>query len=292
MFKQLGIKLRRLPPTAVALAFCAFAVMMGMNAGAAAPVSGTKTVDLTKTPIRGLAVSLKVTVYQDSASGEKRPLVVLIPKFGAQMSDAPYAQQAEYFVQLGYVVAIPHLTGLYNDGVKAPVYDARMDADLVAETAPFAVEVLAMVADLSAAQGPSTANHVIVGEGLGSIIAARYAALGVPGCKGIILISAGFGPKRSRNSSFDDMRASEDAFRQLGAKVSVSSLWVYAKENKRVSESTANDLFTAYKSGNAGARLVVLPQIGMDGDALFSKAEPGTTWAEPVSAFLRSIEFH
>ena len=292
MFKQSVITLLILPATAAALVFCAIAVMIGIDAEAASPASVTKIVDLTKTPIRGLPPSLTVTLYRDSASGEKRPLVVLIPKFGAQMSDAPYAQQAEYFVKLGYVVAIPHLTGLYNDGVEAPVYDARMDADLVADTARFAVELLAMVADISAAQGPSTANHAIVGEGLGSIIAARYAALGVPGLKGVILISAGFGPKRSSMSSFDDMRASERAFRQLGAKVSVPSLWLYAKGNKRVSESTANDLFTAYKSGNSGARLVILPEIGMDGDALFSKAEPETTWAGPVSAFLRSIEFH
>jgi hypothetical protein len=33
----------------------------------------------------------------------------------------------------------------------------------------------------------------------------------------------------------------------------------------------------------------MLPAIAIDGDLLFSKAEPEATWAEPVSAYLHSI---
>lgn len=264
-------------------------MMMVSQASAAAPAVATRTVDLANTPIRGFARSLAVTVYRDGTTDEKRPLAVLIPQLGAQVYDAPYSLQADYFVKLGYVVAIPHLTGVYNDGVEAPVFDARMGTDLVAAAAPLAVEILATVADLSGAGGPSTADHIVVGEGFGSLVAARYAGLRVPGCKGLILVSAGFGPKRSTMSPMDDMRESEAAFRQLGGKVAVPSLWLYASGNKRVSESTAKDLFTAYTSENSTARLVVLPAIGMDGDLLFSKADPRPTWGDAVGAFLHRI---
>jgi len=256
----------------------------------AAPTApSTRTIDLSNTPIRGFARSLTVTVYRDVTSNEKRPLAVLIPQLGARMDDAPYARQAEVFVKLGYVVAIPHLTGVYNDGVEVPTYDVRMEPDLVADTAPFAVEVLATVADLSTAQGPSSVNHVVIGEGFGSLVATRYAALRAPGCKALVLVSAGFGAKRSNMSPMEDMRGSEAAFRQLGGKVVVPSLWLYAADNKRISEAAAKQLFNAYASENSTARLVMLPAIAIDGDLLFSKAEPEATWAEPVSAYLHSI---
>jgi len=277
---------------ALAMTLCAIVASAATDGPAAPLTSLIRTIDLTNTPISGLARSFAVTVYRDSASHEKRPLVVLIPQLGARISGTPYAQQAEYFVKRGYVVAIPHLTGVYNDGRDVPVFDARMDADLVADTTPFAVEVLAAVADLSGSAGLTTANHVVIGEGLGSIVAARYAALGTPGCRGIVLVSPGFGPKRSTMSSIEDMRASASAFTQLGEKVALPSLWLYAKDNKRVLESTADDLFAAYRSANPVARLVKLPAIGMDGDLLFSKADPQTTWAEPVSAFLQSIQLN
>jgi len=264
-------------------------VTIGPELRAAPTAASTRTIDLTSTPIRGFARSLAVTVYRDVTSNEKRPLAVLIPQLGARMDDSPYARQAEVFVKLGYVVALPHLTGVYNDGVEVPTYDARMGPDLAADATPFAVEVLATVADLSAAQGPSSANHIVVGEGFGSVVATRYAALGAPGCKALVLVSAGFGPKRSTMSKMEDMRGSETAFRQLGGKVPVPALWLYATDNKRISETSAKELFTAYTSENSTARFVMLPAIGMDGDFLFSKAEPDATWAEPVSAYLHSL---
>ena len=209
-----------------------------------------------------------------------------MPQFGAQLSEWAHRSQAQRFVASGYVVAVPHLTDLYNDGTKVPVYDARLDADLVADTTPFAVEVLAMVAQLTQQRGPASPSHIVVGQGLGSVIAARYAALSPPGCKALIMISAGFGAKRSTLSPVDDMRASEEAFRQLGGKVSVPSLWLHARGNRRITESTANELFTAFQSGSTTARLEILPGIGMDGDALFTKEATEAAWAEPVARFL------
>lgn len=267
----------------------AIALLISSQAYAEPMVVATELVDLAKTPIRGLPRSFKVTYYRDASAG-KQPLIVLVPTFGAPLNESVYRSQAQHFVASGYVVALPHLTGLYNDGTEVPVYDARLDADLVADTTPFAVEVLAMVAALSQQHGPASPSHVVLGQGLGSIIAARYAALNPPGCKALIMISAGFGAKRTTLSQVDDMRASEEAFRQLGGKVVVPSLWLHAKGNRRITDATANELFTAFQSGSTTARLEILPEIGMDGDALFTKEATEAAWAQPVGRFLDSLK--
>ena len=271
---------------------CAVVVATASCGVRAGMLETTEVIDLTKAKFPGLPPSFKATLYRDAASSEKQALVVLVPQFGARVRDSPYRQQAEFFVKAGYIAAVPHLTGLYNDGIEVPVYDARMDADFAADTTPFAIEVLALVATLSQPGGPASSKHVIVGEGFGSIIAARYAALAVPGCKGLIMVSAGFGAKRSSLSQMDDMRASEEAFRRLAGKVTVPSLWIYARGNKRISESSANELVALFKTGSPMAQLLVLPDIGMNGDLLFSKAEPQSTWGEPASRFLGSLDLH
>jgi pimeloyl-ACP methyl ester carboxylesterase len=147
-----------------------------------------------------------------------------------------------------------------------------------------------LVATLTQPGGSASSKHVVVGEGFGSLVGARYAALGPPGFKGLIIVSAGFGAKRSPISPVDDMRASEEAFKRLASKVTVPSLWIYARGNKRISESTANELFGVFKAGSLTAQLSMLPEIGMDGDALFSKGDPKSTWWEPVSKFLGSLD--
>ena len=87
------------------------------------------------------------------------------------------------------------------------------------------------------------------------------------------------------------MRASESAFTRLGPQVAVPSGWIHAKGNKRISDATAAELFSAFKSGGASARLIVLPDIGMDGDALFTKEGAPLAWEEPVAQFLHSLDF-
>jgi dienelactone hydrolase len=269
--------------------------MLLVAAGGAAraeTVMSTEVIDLAATHIQGLPRSLAVTIYRDAQSTAKRPLIVLVPRFSAYLGDSPYRRQAEYFVKAGYVAALPHLD-IYNDGTRLPVYDSRLQPDLATDTTPYAIEVLALVATLTQASGAASSAHVIVGEGFGSIVAARYASLSPPGCKGIVLITPGLTEAGGALRNISSLtRASEDAFRQLGGKVSVPSLWLYARGNMRLRESSVNDFFAAFKSGSPAANLQILPGIGnMDGDELFPKADIQATWGEPVSKFLGALDW-
>lgn len=60
----------------------------------------------------------------------------------------------------------------------------------------------------------------------------------------------------------------------------------------RVTESTVNESFAAFKSGNSMGKLVILPVIGMDSDRLFCKANVQSTWREPVPRFLGTLDLH
>jgi dienelactone hydrolase len=268
--------------TCFAFALVCFAVMAtGSWAVRAATVVNTQVIDLTKIPVRGLPRSLEVVLYRNGDSTEKQSLIILVPQYAAHFGESPYREQAEYFVSAGYAAAIPHFD-IYADANHTVVSDLRrptLQPDLAAESTTYAIQLLAVVATLSQPNGPISSKHVIVGEGYGGIIAARYAALGPPGCKGLVMISPGhtFSP-----------RANEDAYKELGGKVTIPSFWVYTNGDKGV----GNELFDAFKSVNSLAKVEVLPDAGVEGRLLFSKGDAQTSWGAPVSKFLGSLDVH
>jgi len=164
---------------------------------------------------------------------------------------------------------------------------AQLREDLLPLVTPYAMQLLATVATLSQSGGPATKNHVVIGQELGSIIAARYAALNVPGLKAFVLVSPGFGVRGL--SEREHERSSTNTYRILGAQVKVPSLWLYAKENRRVSEADASELFDTYHAGAAPATFDVLPDLGMDGDALFWHPAAPASWQAPIWKLLDSV---
>lgn len=265
-------------------------VLLGVSlgCGAAPPDASVQNLDLRQFSKAGLPPTLAITLYRPTGSTGKRPLVVIVAALGAQITDHWFRTQAAYFTQAGYIVAIPHLDGMYKAGIHQPEYDVdAAGGNLADAAAPFAIQVLATVAILTGPNGPAAVDHVVLGQQFGSLIAARYAALNPPGCKGLIMVSAGFGPHGI--ALREDMRYSEEAFSGLGRRVKIPSLWLYAKGNQRISEATENELFTDFRSGGAQATLTMLPEIGMNGDSLFSNPAAPPTWQSPVSKFLASV---
>jgi pimeloyl-ACP methyl ester carboxylesterase len=268
-----------------------FVLLVGISLGSGAtpPDASVETVDLSKLSRFGLPRSLSVTLYRATGITDKRPLIIFVPPSGTRIADDWFRTQAGYFTQAGFVVAVPHFVDLYNDSDHVVVYDPFY-RDLVAAATPFALQLLATVATLTQPGGPAAGDHVVLGQEFGSLIAARYAALNPPGCKGLIMVSAGFGARESSGVGVRaDMRNSKDALSSLGQQVKAPSLWLYAKGNRRVRESTANELFIAFQSAGAAATLEMLPELGIDGDDLFSNPATPALWQPPVSKFLASL---
>jgi dienelactone hydrolase len=266
----------------IALAF------LVLCAGTAVAQGTTETLDFHKFASMGMPASLKVTLYRPQGVSGPQPLIVIVPASGTKITDDWFARQAAYFTKAGYVVAVPQFDGLYGDANQAPMLEPgtgmQLREDLLPLVTPYAMQLLATVATLSQPGGPATGNHAVIGQELGSIVAARYAALNVPGLKAFVVVSPGFGVRGL--SEREHQRSSRNTYRTLGAQVKVPSLWLYAKGNHRVSEADASELFDTYHAGGAPATLDVLPEIGMDGDALFSHPAAPTSWQEPVSKFL------
>lgn len=248
------------------------------------PTASVETIGLDNVAAPGMPQSFKVTIYRTTGVSQKQPLVIFVPRFDAEITDTWYRQQAAYFTGAGYVVAIPQLTGLYRLYERRPVFDFRWALDLAGSAAPSAFEVLATVAALSGPNGPATPVHFVLGVEFGAIIAARYAAVNPRGLRGLIMVSAGFG-----YGSSDVMNASEDAFKMLGTKVKVPSLWLYAQGNWRISDATVKELFAAFHSGSPAATLDILPAFGGNGDALFSSDWAPPVWQPEVARFLAPL---
>lgn len=276
------------PSSMLTSAFLLFAA--AMPACAVAPDASTESVDLRKTPMRGLPPTFDVTVYRAHASTGKQPLVIFVPQFGTRIEEGWFRSQAEFFTDAGYVVAVPQLSDIYAaNSRQVPFYNQSLGSDLVALTEPQAIEVLATVAQLSRADGPARVDHVVLGVGFGALVAARYAAFGPPDCKGLIMISAGFGSRRDLMPDQDDMTDAMRAFGQLAPKVSVPSLWLNAMSNRRIPDPTAKAVFASFQAGNAAARFDLMPALPGNSDALFSSDLAPPVWQPPVTRFLATV---
>jgi pimeloyl-ACP methyl ester carboxylesterase len=274
---------------ASALGAAVLLLALAGSSHAVPPVSSTQKIDLGKLQGKGFPPSMKVTVYRAPGAGTRQPLVLIVPQYGSVIEDGWFASQAEYFTDAAYVVAVPHLTDLYQDDRQMPAYDGRMRRDLVEDTTPYAVELLATLIALTGPDGPATPQHVVLGVGYGAIVAANYAALGPPGCEGLVMISAGFGARKELQREEDDMRDSVDAFGRLGQRVKLPSLWLNAASNRRISDQTAQQLFAAFHAGSPAATLRVLPDLGVDGDWLFSVATAPAAWQPETGKFLAAV---
>ena len=132
-------------------------------------------------------------------------------------------------------------------------------------------------------------SMVIEGHSLGGLAALATAALNPPGLRGVVNFSGG-----TAGNPFDAPGRScrpevlADTYRELGRKVRVPSLWLYAQNDAYWGAQAPKLWHAAFWSGGSDSEFVMTAAVeGTDGHHLLM--EGADLWIEHVDAFIRKV---
>ena len=262
---------------------------------------GEEQVDLPVEVVDGygkaIAQTIKVTVFSDDRN--PRPAPVMVINHGragdAQgrlaLGRARYAEISLFFVQRGFIVAVPTRIG-YGVSGGDDVEDtggcsSKRYSPAYAAAARQTLAVMDMVR-----RRPDAAQDraAIVGQSYGGAVAVTMASLNPPGVQASINFAGGGGgnPKAMPQRPCSPQQL-ERMFAGYGKTAKVPMLWIYTENDMYFGPKYPRQWFDAYVKAGAPAEFVQFPPHGEDGHALFS-AFP-EVWKGTVLQFLAAHGF-
>ena len=153
------------------------------------------------------------------------------------------------------------------------------------------VDDLAATLAVIAERPDADANHVVlIGQSAAGPAVLALAARGLPGLRGLVLISGGLscwtGDERPDANATPEWLGSMLA--AYGARITVPSLWIYAANDRMFPEPMAREMHAIYAGAGAPAGLVMLPPTGDDGHGIFTDLTGRDRWLFALDVFLRS----
>ena len=123
------------------------------------------------------------------------------------------------------------------------------------------------------------ARMIAIGASAGGAAVIALSARNPKNLLGVINVSGGL---HFTGCSKEDLLV--DAMKAFGSKSRVSSLWLYAKNDKLFGPDLVERMRSAFLDGGGDARLVMFDPVGQDGHTLFSDR---FKWLPEMDAFLR-----
>ncbi|HZY18780.1 MAG TPA: dienelactone hydrolase family protein [Ramlibacter sp.] len=240
---------------------------------------------------------IKVTVWSDDANPQPAPVLVLnhgrapgAPERAA-LGRARYGDASRWFVQRGFIVAVPTRmgygvsggpdaedTGSCSNKVFAPGYAVAAQQTLA---------VLAMVRERPDAAGD---RAVVVGQSFGGATSAAVAAQNPAGVQAAINFAGGGGgnPKTQPGNPCAPHRM-EALYRDYGRTAAMPMLWIYTENDLYFGPRVPREWHQAYTASGAKAEFVQFPPHGEDGHSLFTRFP--AVWQPKVGEFLDAVGF-
>lgn len=246
---------------------------------------------------KAIAQPIKVTVFRDDAATAPQPLLIINhgravdPQDRAALGRARYAENSRWFVQQGFVVALPTRIGYGASGGEdledtGPCSDKRYPPGY----AGAARQTLQLLAALRERPQVRADRSVVIGQSYGGATAVAVAALNPPGVVAAINFAGGGGgnPKTQPGRPCGPHRL-EAMFRSYGTTAKLPVLWVYAENDKYFGPRHPKEWFEAFRQAGGSGEFVQFPPWGDDGHSLFT-AFPAV-WRPAVVEFLRAQGF-
>jgi len=123
---------------------------------------------------------------------------------------------------------------------------------------------------------------IAIGVSAGGAAVMALSARNPPHLQAVINIAGGLSMK---SCSKEDVLV--QAFQELGTKSRVPTLWLYAKNDSRLSPDLVGRMRDAFLDGGGDAKLVMFDPLGQDGHDLFSLADGRLKWLREMDALLR-----
>ena len=238
-----------------------------------------------------------VTTFVDDSTPAPRP--VLLINHGragdaaarAALGRARYTDNARWFTQFGFIVAVPTrigygVTGGEDVESSGPCSSAQFGPGFIAA----ATQMQSVLHHLRARPEVAPDRAVVVGQSYGGASSIALASLMPAGVQAAINFAGGSGgnPQGSPRRPCQPNRL-ERTFGSYGRTARIPTLWLYTENDQYFGAKYPREWFEAFREAGGMGEFHQFPPHGEDGHTLFT-SHPAT-WRPVVEDFLRRQGF-
>jgi dienelactone hydrolase len=246
---------------------------------------------------KAIAHTIKVTVFSDDRNPKPAPVLVLNHGRAAEadgraaLGRARFAEASRFFVQRGFIVAVPTRVGYGVSGGEDVEYSGSCNRkNYPPGYAAAAAQTLAVLQTMRARPDAAPDRAVVMGQSYGGATALTLAALNPPGVQASINFAGGGGGNpRTMPMSPCAPGQLRRMFRGYGETARIPSLWIYAENDMYFGPRHPREWFDAYVDAGGKAEFIQFPPLGEDGHQLFSRFP--RVWQPKVAEFLDAQGF-
>jgi len=235
---------------------------------------------------------IKVTVFSDDTN--PRPAPVLVLNHGrsaeaegrAKVGRARFTDTSKFFVQRGFIVAVPTRVGYGVSGGDDVEYSGTCNQkNYPPGYAAAAKQTLAVLEAVRQRPDAAKDRAVVMGQSYGGTTAVTIASLNPPGVQASINFAGGGGgnPKTQPQQPCAPQLL-ERMFRGYGETARIPMLWVYTENDMYFGPRYPREWFEAYTAAGGKGDFVQFPPHGEDGHLMFSRYPE--VWQPRVAEFL------
>jgi pimeloyl-ACP methyl ester carboxylesterase len=241
--------------------------------------------------------TIKVTVFSDDANPVPAPVLVLNHGRSAQaegrqnLGRVRLLEASKYFLQRGFIVALPTRVGYGASGGEDVEYSGMCDRkNYLPVYAAAAAQTMAVLQTMRLRPDASKDRAIVVGQSFGGTTAVTIAAMNPPGVQAAINFAGGGGGNpKTRPEQPCAPQLLERMFRVYGETARIPTLWVYAENDQYFGPKFPREWFRAFTAAGGKGEMTQFPPQSEDGHLLFSRHPE--LWQPRVAAFLDSVGF-
>ncbi|MGC1172627.1 alpha/beta hydrolase family protein [Polaromonas sp.] len=240
---------------------------------------------------------IKVTVFSDDTNPQPAPVLVLNhgrsaeAEGRAKLGRARFTDASKFFVQRGFIVAVPTRVGYGVSGGDDVEYSGTCNQkNYPPGYAAAAKQTLAVLEAVRQRPDAAKDRAVVMGQSYGGTTAVTIASLNPPGVQASINFAGGGGgnPKTQPQQPCAPQLL-ERMFRSYGETARIPMLWVYTENDMYSGPRYPREWFEAYTAAGGKGDFVQFPPHGDDGHLLFSRYPE--VWQPRVAEFLDTHGF-
>jgi len=247
---------------------------------------------------KGQTVTRKImlTIFYDDEQPKPWPVMIFNHGRAAgtsdreQMGRAAYTAFSKWWVERGFVVAVPTRMGYGITG--GP--DVEFTGDCTHKNYPpgyaaSASQTLAVLDYMRSWKEVAKDRVLMVGQSFGGATAIKLASMNLPGVVAAINFSGGGGGQPGVRGKPCDPGQLARMFAGYGKTSRIPTLWIYSANDRLLGGTHPREWFDAFSAAGGKGEFVGFPAFGDDGHGIFLKAPE--MWRPKVSEFLDANGF-
>jgi dienelactone hydrolase len=227
---------------------------------------------------------LETTLFKPDGDG---PFPIVVINHGKARGDPRFQERsrplrgARFFLQRGYVVAVPMRQGFSKSTGTYMGSGCNIDDNGIGQ----AEDVRAVLDYLATQPYADKSNALVVGQSHGGWTTLAFGTLNYPGVKGLVNFAGGL---RQETCAGWEGTLARVAGRYAKA-TSSPSLWFYGDNDSYFSSTLFRSMHESYTANGGKAKLVAFGKFGQDAHSLFAAGAGERIWHPPMAEFLKAV---